>query len=176
VHCDVFSLRCFEICNDCMVSVIHRFWNIDFLLGLHMEWLLTRTVRNCSDSDEVSVQTFANRPPRGLLAFPPISILHTNCTGSSLEKELAQVVLAKDLCRLHILLERSCETRADCSTLRTFSWFFLHGYSRKGLIHVRLLYLPRGEGCCRISTRSSDMTVEVMLGCLLANFMLKDCG
>ena len=44
VHCDVFSSRCFEICNDCMVSVIHRLWNINFMLGPHMEWLLTREV------------------------------------------------------------------------------------------------------------------------------------
>ena len=41
--------------------------------------------RNCSDTDKVSGQTFANRQPRGLLvAFPPIYILHTNCIQGKL--------------------------------------------------------------------------------------------
>ena len=75
VHCDVSSSRCFEICNDCMVSVIHRLWNINFMLGPHMEWLLMREL-----FETVQTQKYLFRSSqigrRGLLAFPPNSILH----------------------------------------------------------------------------------------------------
>ena len=71
-----FSSRCFKTCDDCMVSVIHLFWNISFMLV--STW--NGCDENCSklcrrgeqNSDEISVQRLANWPPRGLLAIPPI--------------------------------------------------------------------------------------------------------
>ena len=75
-----FSSRCFKTCDDCMVSVIHLFWNINFMLVSTWngcdENCLKLFRRGEQDSDEISFQRLANWPPRGLLAIPPI-LLYT---------------------------------------------------------------------------------------------------
>ena len=132
MHCDVSSSRCFEICNDCMVSVIHRLWNINFMLGPHMEWLLTREV-----FETVQTQKYLFRSSQiGRLEACLRSLLtlfYTTCTGSSLEKELAQKALLR---MVPLTYPAGAFPRNQSRTIQLdgmMSWCFLHVCARKRL-------------------------------------------
>ena len=97
--------------------------------------------RGEQDSDDICSDVCKSAAPR-LACVPSYSILHTNCTGSSLEKDQHKKSLPLRICAAY-MLERSFEARADCSKLYRcflvlFTWFFL-----ERVFHVRLLLLAK---------------------------------